>query len=311
MLGGPIDLTPFGIVVKGIGVIYLIAILAAFVAAIRIPRQRYVKFLCALAVLTLFVATSVDFSADKGPDSRVAFARYELNCKNAGEKIYRTVNDVEGMVWLRWRPKSLNLSDQYLLDDPYGRDCGGDECFKDLLRVTSGAKHNPEAASQHTSGYDFIETVDPTDGGRYRYTGVIKVVYQRTADELRQYRENTGVDAEIDRYDFGLERTAIDHFTARYGIDWQDVSTKEDRDNWIAGGRLMIIDLTTNELIAERRGYMIDRGLGAKGGGRSPWAFARDTTCPPRRSNDDSNLMPTTFPFVNKVLRPNEEKVNP
>lgn len=45
----------------------------------------------------------------------------------------------------------------------------------------------------------------------------------------------------------------------RYGIDWADISSDEDRRKWIAGGRTRIIDLESDEKIAERTGYVVSR----------------------------------------------------
>jgi hypothetical protein len=63
-------------------------------------------------------------------------------------------------------------------------------------------------------------------------------------------------------------------------VTYDDISTREERDYWIAGSLLKVIDLQTNEVMAERIGYMMDRGQGNTGGGRSPWLFAADNACP-------------------------------
>lgn len=69
----------------------------------------------------------------------------------------------------------------------------------------------------------------------------------------------------------------------RYGVTFDDISTKEERDHWIAGSSLRIIDTNTNEVIAERIGYMVDFAQGATPGGRQPWTFAKKNvgwSCP-------------------------------
>jgi hypothetical protein len=97
---------------------------------------------------------------------------------------------------------------------------------------------------------------------------------------------------------------------AHYGIAWEDISTQEDRQNWIAGGSLRVIAMQTNEVIAERTGYMIDRGQGSQIGGRSPWAFARDSACPAYRSATDGRAYfdPVSAQFAQRVLRPSTGK---
>ena len=56
---------------------------------------------------------------------------------------------------------------------------------------------------------------------------------------------------------------------------------RKDREHWVAGGSLKVIDLHTKEIVAERVGYMIDQAQGIQAGGRSPWASAQQDACPP------------------------------
>jgi hypothetical protein len=53
---------------------------------------------------------------------------------------------------------------------------------------------------------------------------------------------------------------------------------------------------------------MFDTGMGSKGGGRSPWAFARDHACPaPRMTPDERAIFePVDRNFVEKVLQPSK-----
>jgi hypothetical protein len=99
--------------------------------------------------------------------------------------------------------------------------------------------------------------------------------------------------------------------TAAYGVTWDDLSTREDRDRWIAGSSLKVIDLRTNEVIAERIGYMFDAGLGDQGGGRQPWTYARGNACPEFTPLGDGTARRTrtyreTPDFLQTVLRPSE-----
>jgi hypothetical protein len=178
--------------------------------------------------------------------------------------------------------------------------------------VTAGADLNPEDAKRHRTGYRFVESTDPKDGKTYRYSGVIGVTHVRTPAQIEEYKRNSrGADPGPNVYGFKLERQTIEAFTARYGITWDDISTREDRERWIAGGSLKVIDLRTNEVIAERVGFMIDRGQGSKAGFRSPWGLAVQNACPefpqvgptdPRRNRDTLNT--NTRHFAIRVLTP-------
>lgn len=234
-----------------------------------------------------------------------SLALFNERCKSSGEKIHRTVDNVEGVVWMKWRPQSANLENQFKMDDPYGSDCWGEGCVLQLLRVTREVHRNPEDAQRHSGIYRFVESVDPTDGQKYRYFGAMKLAASWTAEGVAKHRAETGQDPPPYSYRASLDREPIEAFTARYGITWDDISTQEDRQHWIAGGSLKVIDLKTAEVIAERVGFMIDRGQGDKSGSRAPWAFAKGNGCPPlidyegRRSN-----IGYTNRFARSVLLP-------
>jgi hypothetical protein len=78
-----------------------------------------------------------------------------------------------------------------------------------------------------------------------------------------------------------------------------------------------VIDLQTDEVIAERVGYMMDRGQGNDSGGRAPWLFAAENACPGFARNPLRPLLSgqaaaaqihQTQDFVEKVLEPTSIK---
>jgi hypothetical protein len=103
-----------------------------------------------------------------------------------------------------------------------------------------------------------------------------------------------------------LKRVRIEKPTAIFGVTWDDLSTQEDRDRWIAASSLKIIDLMTAEVVAERVGYMFDGGLGNQSGGRQPWSYAAFMACPPFELSTAGNpmLYTRTRKFIWSVLRP-------
>ena len=117
---------------------------------------------------------------------------------------------------------------------------------------------------------------------------------------------------DLNVYRFVLERVPASEQLPRYGVTFDDISTHEEREYWIAGSSLKVIDLQTNEVIAERIGYMVDLGQGSRAGGRSPWLFAADNACPDFqrfknpvvRTRGASNQAWQTQDFVEKVLKP-------
>ena len=270
--------------------------------------------LLAGALLALFFAAFVTATgAQSGPSREERTARlakaeamFQERCKTAGEKIHRTVDNVEGIFLMRLRPKEMNRDNQFAMDDPYGRDLDGDGYIETFVRGSYELMRpkDPRPGWPSRLGYRYVEAIDPKDGKRYRYTGRID------QPSLRDKRYGEWV------REFVLDKALGTGAPLRYGVTYDDISTREDREYWIAGSSLRVIDLKTNDIIAERVGYMMDRGQGKDSGGRSPWLMAADHACPdfhrfpnpivvvpgasaqPRQAQD----------FVEKVLKPILEK---
>jgi hypothetical protein len=314
MRGGPIDVTPFGFLLAGIGWLYWLLAAAGLWLALRGRRPWKIKLLRSLPVILLF-GIGPGWSAWQSLRWKLnldaSMALFQERCHKAGVKITRTVENVDGVVWMKWREKTSNadnFADQWKLNDPYGQDCGWEGCILKLLRPTRKTDQQPISSNRPATGYMFVETIDPRDGGRYRYTAMLKSVAESPREEFVRHVENTGYGADGSGNYLALERVPIRQFSTPYGILWADISTREDREHWIAGGSLKVIDLKTNEVIAERVGYMIDRGQGSQAGDRSPWAFAVQNACPefPHEPTDTrrGRTLNETLGFAVQVLHP-------
>jgi hypothetical protein len=244
---------------------------------------------------------------------QIAEAMFQERCKNVGERIYRTVENVEGIFLLKVRPREINYGDQFALTDPYGRDLGGDGFIESFIRGEYQATHTGTSApgSPPRTGYYYVEAVDANDGKRYRYTGSIKEV-TRTSSMLMGGDGKTVFKTKA----FLLDRVSATGQPPRYGVTYDDISSREEREYWIAGSSLKVIDLQNNAVIAERIGYMMDRGQGDTSGGRSPWLLAANHACPTFQRNLLLSLPPgqgaaaqryQTLDFVEKVLRPTRD----
>jgi len=237
-------------------------------------------------------------SADSKPLD-TARAIFVQRCSSAGERIHKTVEDVDGIFLLKLRPPLLNFSNQFRLDDPYGRDYLGEGYIRSFLQANhelpaelarlKGRAYTPDAQI----GYAFVEAENPTDGKRYRYTAFIDQPGKADPRFSLQYARVI------------LTSRISNDPPPRYGVTYEDISTPEDRRYWIAGSSLKILDMLTNEVIAERIGYMLDPGQGITAGGRSPWLFAADNACP--TFTGPNPALPQggqTAIFVEKVLHP-------
>ena len=220
-----------------------------------------------------------------------AEAMFQERCKTSGEFIHRTAEDVEGILLLKLRPEKINFSDQYLMDDPYGSDVTGKGYFEVLLQGKD-AKGSLVEQGVVTNGYRYVDALDPKDSKRYRYTGRVEEPWKTNKSYLKGYTR------------FVLDKAPAPDLAPRYGVTYDDISTREERDYWIAGSSLKVIDLKTDAVMAERIGFMMDRGQGNTSGGRSPWLLAERTACPefPKTSGGHPFKGYQTRNFVEKVL---------
>lgn len=244
---------------------------------------------------------------------------FKALCEKSGKKIHRTVKDVEGIFLMKLRPSGKNYGDQFRMDDPYGRDLGGDGYIESFLRGSYQANTTgtPAPGSPPRLGYHYVEAIDPVDGKRYHYTGKVEVVGQKdsNAPNIRS-RLMKNPDYDLNNYGFVVRKVISSEARPRYGVTYDDISTHEEREYWIAGSSLRVVDLKTDEVIAERIGYMMDYAQGSRAVFRSPWLFAADNACPGFQSNPlrpiprgrgSAAQARQTQDFVEKVLIPQKE----
>lgn len=168
-----------------------------------------------------------------------AEAVFKKQCEQAGEKIYRTVDNVEGIMLLKIVPKS-----NYSSADAQARDPMWDN-----------------AALQTSEGENFIA----------RFLGVFDENEYKYIDVLDNNQKN------IIRY-MGNRRPLTKNLNpknpARYAVTFEYNLDPELRKHWVAGATIHIIDRQTKQIIAEKVTYAFETGLGSTAGARMPWAFA-------------------------------------
>ncbi|WP_077001410.1 hypothetical protein [Variovorax sp. KK3] len=265
----------------------------------RIVRRALLAALLGLGFVVSACGSGAGGAARLTERQIKAQAMFAERCKTAGEKIYRTVKNVEGVYLLKIRSRT-NHGDQFRLDDPYGHDSTGDMYILNFLRgFYHQSQARPVAGDPPQMGYRYVEAADVHDGRRYRYTGRTEEPWQSNKAFLEGYTR------------FVLDKVVSPGPAPRYAVTYEDISTHEERQYWIAGSSLRVIDLQTNEVMGERVGYMMDWAQGSRAGGRAPWLFAADTACPgfqrnPQRPiNRGGSAQPgQTLYFVEKVLEP-------
>jgi len=256
--------------------------------------------LIAVLLCSLVAGCAAGPSASSSNERRAkAQAMFAQRCQTAGEKIYRKVDDVEGIFLLKLRPQGINFENQFALNDPYGSDFWGEAYIKSFLKGFFSKPSNPTPYTPPHLGYAYVEAIDLVDGKRYRYTGGVREV------EVTSSILVGGTGKQFKTKDFVLDKEPAAGNAPRYGVTYDDISTHEEREYWIAGSSLKVIDLQTNEVIAERVGYMVDVYQGSQAGGRSPWLLAANNSCPQFLGQHASgDQMGQTERFVEKVLKP-------
>lgn len=262
-----------------------------------------VLFCFLVASLSLVACSEKSREANLKERQARAKAMWQERCKKSGEFIHKTATGVEGVFLMKLRSEKINYGDQFALDDPYGSDLLGDGYIKSFLRGSFRlGKPNltAEPGDPPRIGYRYVEAIDPVDNKRYRYTGRIEEPWQKDKSFLKGYVR------------FAMDKTPALLSPPRYGVTYEDISTREEREYWIAGSSLKVIDTQTSTVIAERIGYMFDWGQGDQSGGRSPWLLAADNACPDfHRFHNQKYREPGSAAqagqaqdFVEKVLQP-------
>lgn len=234
-------------------------------------------------------------------------------CKTeAGEFVFKTVKEVEGIVQMRPREEATDymLQHLYALEDPYGETYGeefnmGPEALKtgtqdnyvnprysDAVK-TVDVKKRGYRLYKPDQNYKFLEKPipaslqNPADGAKYlRYT---KPNTDKMVFENGQYIYPG--DQQPPMFE---ER--VKELKGRYGFTWRGISRPHDRELGIAGGEVIILDLQTNEVLAVRRGYLRS-GKTLDTVGRIWWLGAQ--ACPPRPVTARTQLL-------HKVLKPSK-----
>lgn len=207
-------------------------------------------------------------------------------CKTeAGEFIYRTVENVEGLYQMRPRTEAADdeLEHLYTLEDPYGH--------------TNGEATGIEFLFVEPNRYQFFEMALMKDRKLRMGNQFLDPSYLKMPEAKAGYERYSG-------YDGRKTKTMIKEFDttlrSRYGFTWRGITRPHDRELGIAGGELIALDLQTNEVLGVRRGYIRSRSMKNLTG--IWWLTGR--TCPEynyRHRNKDFDF---SYWFVGKVLKP-------
>ena len=178
--------------------------------------------------------------AERQAKYEAAKAVFDEQCKKAGEKIYRTVDNVDGIMLLKVRleeDNEINRSSWDLFADPMWSDAA-------IANIERSNGYIPSFLGFGTAKkYLFVDVLEK-DGSISRYLNY-------------KGREHIDIKNPSD--------------PARYAVTYENNVDPELRKYWVAGITIKIIDRQTDELLAEKTIFSFEPGLGSKATGRMPW----------------------------------------
>lgn len=205
-------------------------------------------------------------------------------CKTeAGEFIYKTVENVDGLYMMRPRKEATDdeLSHLYALEDPYGH--------------TNGEATMGEYDFVSPNRYVYLER--PAQPPRFN---LATHQFDRNSGErrLEGYERFTGYDS---RHLESMKRDSAQSLRSRYGFTWRGITRPHDRELGIAGGELMVLDLETKDVLGARRGYIRSRNMKNLTG---IW-WLTGQACPTYGYRGGRNKdFDFSYWFIGKVLKP-------
>jgi hypothetical protein len=236
-------------------------------------------------------------------------AVWEEKCRTvAGEKIYRKVENVEGLLLMKVRPErgGPELADRMWPGAAFAREYSVSGFISTFLGYEYGSSTldgtptpvrpdyrgfiSPERKPGGLPGYRWVEVIDAKDGQRYRYTTLREEPWKTDSSYSKSYVR------------WSVDRTPSPSATPpRYGVTYEDHVIPEDRYLGIASSTIKVIDLQTQDVLGEMTRYAWSPGAPSRVN-PSPWLTAY--RCPDHARDTGS----ATRKFVDQVLIPAKEK---
>ena len=202
-----------------------------------------------------------------------AKARFDQLCQNAGEKIYRTADNVDGILLLKVRG-----DDEKYQDNSYNP-------LKDQMWEDAAV----ESESKREGYIEEFLLRSNLSFPRYIYADVLQK--DNSIIHYSIYKVNQ---------EWVEDKQLNPHPRARYAVTYENDISWENRKHWIAGTTIKIIDTQTNELMAEKTMYAFVPELGYSELEQNPNPWGRGMRCP----SGESEFEQRTVTFAIKVLIP-------
>jgi hypothetical protein len=264
-----------------------------------------------LAALLLAIALTACAQAPQTAERQATQARmtdgktlFEEKCRTvAGEKIYRKVENVEGVLLMKVRPQAgdAEWANRDWPGAAFALEATADgyiETFLGYEHASNPAGRNDPVTPERRGyintdrrpgglpGYRWVEVIEEKDGQRYRY-----VLIQKPRPTSK-----------IGWIDTVLDKAPSPSSTPpSYGVTYEDHVIPEERYLGVASSTIKVLDLKTNKVMGELTRYAWSPGAPSRVN-PSPWLTAYK--CPGHAVGAGA----ATRKFVDQVLIPAKEK---
>jgi len=289
--------------------LYVILIISLACQAIYLPKQWFQKCIALVAIFLIYIFPFYMFPKMKNNQKMAqqqshekyresiyipAMELFSERCKSAGEKIYQTKENIEGILLLNIRPQASHPE----WEDPHWPDAALPLEFSglDYIRVFL----QTEARTYELSRGTFH---DPQDArGQFKHHGY-SYVDVKEGDTIVRYRY-----ARFDSKE--LVREIAPAHPARYAVSFRNINAPDDRKHWVAGTVVTISDTQTHEIIAEKTWFSVSpprhqtvQESNALSNRPHRWQATGSTICP-RKEYSFNTSRGATRMFVDQVLQP-------
>lgn len=227
------------------------------------------------------------------------YAYFDMLCqKEAGEVIYRTVENVEGVFQMRptFYPTDREYSDRYVLEDPYS-----------ITRDTPTAPWDSYVQPNFGRYSYFVMWSNGVKGRKTHFRSVNDKldVSNLNAPYVYFYRQHDAHPGKTlssgrkdgsgasDQVPYIVAAKLVKEIDIRYGYTWRGIGDRTLRERGIAGGEQAVVDLKTGEVLAYRRSFLFSD---LRSPGLSVWWMGA--------GHCSNQLTRDTHMFVQDVLKP-------
>jgi hypothetical protein len=187
----------------------------------------------------------IPLSADSGYKPGMTSEDYfkHLCEKEAGEFVYKTVENVEGVLQMRPRLQVTDYMRQHLyaIEDPIGENLVGGDSAEVYVQPFMGK-------------YSFLEL--PMEVSKSKRQGdkhYLKYFRDSNASSGKSYQ--TSKDGFFVNVAYIVNSIGQTSVQSKFGYIWRGIVRPNDRWHGISGGELIVLNLSTNEILAVRRNF--------------------------------------------------------